>query len=172
MGTFLLLAGVYVTRMCQGDFHFDSGKSHNHCDECPGFGKCIGDYREAHCKGCNSHYFAGGQGFPCPKCDRKRGMIGDWDDDSDTEPVNDCVLSWYFFKIYLKYNLSSGCCCFMFRCYVQCFRLLHEHIDEWKYIELAWFLNVNAQAQFPFMSKKFFVKENKRCNMLTFAEWF
>ena len=93
IGTFLLLAGVYVTRMCQGDFHFDSGKSHNHCDECPGFGKCIGDYREAHCKGCNSHYFAGGQGFPCPKCDRKRGMIGDWDDDSDTEPVNDCVLS-------------------------------------------------------------------------------
>ena len=34
--------GVYVTRICQGDPTFDSGKFHNHCTECPGFGTCIG----------------------------------------------------------------------------------------------------------------------------------
>jgi len=74
--------GVYVTRMCEGDFQFDCGKFHSHCSECPGFGKCIGDYREAHCNGCNGHYFAGSMGnFPCHKCER-RG-----------EASNDCVLS-------------------------------------------------------------------------------
>ena len=30
----------------------DSGKFHNHCTECPDLGKCIGDYREAHCERC------------------------------------------------------------------------------------------------------------------------
>ena len=40
---------TYVTGLCEGRPRFDSGKFHNHCTECPGFGQCIHDYREAHC---------------------------------------------------------------------------------------------------------------------------
>lgn len=58
-------SGCYVTSMCEGHPQVDSGKFHNHCGECPGFGKCIGDYREAHCSNCGRHYFAGLSGFPC-----------------------------------------------------------------------------------------------------------
>src|SRR5690606_23189294 len=58
----------YVTNICAGRAHFDSGKFHNHCTECPGFGQCIGDYREAHCSGCGKHYFQGLSGFSCPNC--------------------------------------------------------------------------------------------------------
>ena len=51
---------------------------------CPGFGQCIGDYREAHCHRCGDHYFAGMSGFRCP-C---RGGGGGFDDsgadDSDS----------------------------------------------------------------------------------------
>ena len=38
-------------------------------DLSPGFGKCIGDYREVHCEeeGCNRHYWAV-QGAKCDKC--------------------------------------------------------------------------------------------------------
>jgi len=53
---------TYVTSICQGDPTFDSGKFHNHCTKCPGFGMCIGDYREAHCNKCKKHYYAGGYG--------------------------------------------------------------------------------------------------------------
>jgi len=60
--------GMYVTGLCEGKFKFDSGKFHNHCTECKGFGKCIGDYRNEHCDNCGKHYFAGLMGsFPC-KC--------------------------------------------------------------------------------------------------------
>ena len=41
---------TYVTGMCEGNPSFDCGKFHNHCTECPGFGQCIHDYREAHCE--------------------------------------------------------------------------------------------------------------------------
>uniref|UniRef100_A0A0G4HE62 Uncharacterized protein n=1 Tax=Chromera velia CCMP2878 TaxID=1169474 RepID=A0A0G4HE62_9ALVE len=41
--------GLYVTGICRGDPSFDSGKFHNHCEECPGFGECLGDYRMSHC---------------------------------------------------------------------------------------------------------------------------
>lgn len=58
-------SGCYVTSMCEGHPQVDSGKFHNHCTECPGFGKCIGDYREAHCSNCGKHYFMGLSGFPC-----------------------------------------------------------------------------------------------------------
>jgi hypothetical protein len=40
---------AYVTGLCEGRPSFDSGKFHNHCRACPGFGQCIHDYREAHC---------------------------------------------------------------------------------------------------------------------------
>ena len=58
--------GNYVTGLCNGDPSFDCGKGHNHCVECPDFGVCIGDYREAHCHRCGDHFFAGNYGFPCP----------------------------------------------------------------------------------------------------------
>jgi hypothetical protein len=57
--------GYYVTGMCNGRMEQDSGKFHNHCRECPGFGQCIGDYREAHCSNCGKHYFQGLSGFAC-----------------------------------------------------------------------------------------------------------
>merc|ERR1712228_53390 len=57
--------GIYVTGLCRGEPSFDCGKFHNHCTECPGFGQCIGDYREAHCSGCNKHYWG-----TCDRCNR------------------------------------------------------------------------------------------------------
>jgi len=41
--------GYFLTGLCEGNFQLDSGESHHHCMECPGFGKCSGDYR--------AHYF-------------------------------------------------------------------------------------------------------------------
>lgn len=63
---------AYVTRICQGQPELNDGKYHNHCHQCKGFGQCIGDYREAHCKKCKKHYFAGLQGFKCDNCQRNR----------------------------------------------------------------------------------------------------
>ena len=62
-----------MTRMCSGKPSFDSGKFHNHCTECKGFGQCIGDYREAHCNKCNKHWFTGSMGEPCYNCARAKG---------------------------------------------------------------------------------------------------
>ena len=64
--------GLYVTGLCEGEPAFDSGKFHNHSTECPGFGKCIGDYRSAHCSECrNYHYWAGFMGNGnCDRCNR------------------------------------------------------------------------------------------------------
>jgi len=55
----------YVTGICEGKMELDSGKMHNHCTDCRGFGKCIGDYRTHHCKDCGKHYYAGLMGYPC-----------------------------------------------------------------------------------------------------------
>ena len=77
-------SGLYVTRICEGCPEFDSGKFHNHCTECKGFGQCIGDYREAHCKRCGGHYFAGCQGFPCPCREGREGRGG---------RGNDCIVA-------------------------------------------------------------------------------
>ena len=66
---------TYVTQICSGKPEFDSGKFHNHCNVCKNFGKCIGDYREAHCKKCGKHYFAGNSGFKCG-CKQRRGGFG------------------------------------------------------------------------------------------------
>ena len=72
---------TYVTGICCGNPTFDNGKSHNHCNGCKKFGKCIGDYRKAHCSRCGKHYFAGSGGqFGCERCDGS-GSGGD-----------DCVL--------------------------------------------------------------------------------
>ena len=64
--------GHYVTGMCENRIQLDSGKFHNHCNECKGFGKCLGDYRETHCDECGSHYFCGlSCGGTCYNCQRK-----------------------------------------------------------------------------------------------------
>ncbi|KAL7543521.1 hypothetical protein ACHAXR_013049 [Thalassiosira sp. AJA248-18] len=60
--------GNHITRLCQGNASYDCGKFHNHCTDCPAFGQCIGDYREAHCHHCDQHYFQGMSGFSCPNC--------------------------------------------------------------------------------------------------------
>ncbi len=57
----------YVTSLCKGTPDSDDGKFHNHCFQCPGRGVCLGDYREAHCRTCNTHYW-GSHG--CPRCER------------------------------------------------------------------------------------------------------
>ena len=63
---------AYVTGLCQGEMKQDCGKFHNHCTECPGFGKCLGDYRETHCHECNKHFFAGSTDqFNCQHCEQK-----------------------------------------------------------------------------------------------------
>ena len=61
-------SGNYITELCSGNGHYDSGKFHNHCCECDDFGVCIRDYRQAHCRHCGEHYFRGNVGFPCPSC--------------------------------------------------------------------------------------------------------
>jgi len=62
--------------MCTGRLQQDSGKFHNHCHECPGFVKCIGDYREAHCGECGKPFFQGKSGFACPCRERGGGRGG------------------------------------------------------------------------------------------------
>ena len=68
--------GQYVSTMCSGSFEVTSGQFHNHCSECSGFGKCLGDYREIHCCLCNGHYFTGLSSFPSPCTDREDEMAG------------------------------------------------------------------------------------------------
>ncbi len=67
--------GIYVSHICEGRPEFDSGKFHNHCSECPNFGECIGDYRMAHCRKCNKHYYAGA-GDGCSNCSRSKNSFG------------------------------------------------------------------------------------------------
>jgi len=50
---------MYLTDICSGNPSPDCGKSHNHCQKCPDFGVCIGDYRDMHCDKCKGHYFGG-----------------------------------------------------------------------------------------------------------------
>ena len=88
---------MYLAEICSGRPHPDSGKFHNHCRECPGFGVCIGDYREAHCDQCNGHYFAGCiSSYRCP-C-QGGGRVEDSDSDSyydyhdsDSDSWSDCL---------------------------------------------------------------------------------
>jgi len=74
---------TYLTNICTGRPSEDSGKFHNHCHACPGFGVCINDYREAHCNKCNKHYFAGLMGHKCP-C-QERGGFGEDSDEDDSD---------------------------------------------------------------------------------------
>jgi len=77
-------SGLYVTNICTGNPRFDSGKFHNHCGLCPGFGVCLNDYRMGHCTGCNTNQWFG---FACPtECSN----CGKGDGDSDSN--NECVV--------------------------------------------------------------------------------
>jgi hypothetical protein len=83
----------YVTSICRGKPEFDSGKFHNHCTQCKGFGTCIGDYREAHCDRCGKHYFSGLSGFGCPRCDRSDGDSDDEGFGGRGRRGDDCIIS-------------------------------------------------------------------------------
>ena len=68
-----------VATVCEGNFSFGSGKVHYHCRQCPGFGQCNGDHRDAHCSscggiGCGKHYFRGMTGFSCDNCNKSRSQ--------------------------------------------------------------------------------------------------
>ena len=58
---------MYLTNLCQGNPVLDCGRSHNHCKDCPGFGRCVFDPRSAHCFECGEHYVG-------TKCQCKGGM--------------------------------------------------------------------------------------------------
>eukprot|EP01102_Stenamoeba_stenopodia_P004325 TRINITY_DN14643_c0_g1_i1.p1 TRINITY_DN14643_c0_g1~~TRINITY_DN14643_c0_g1_i1.p1 ORF type:complete len:288 (-),score=67.34 TRINITY_DN14643_c0_g1_i1:172-1035(-) len=78
-------SGIYVTGICTGKPEFDSGKFHNHCEKCPDFGVCIGDYREAHCDLCGNHYFQGLSGLSCDNCYDSDGKLFKSDEEDDDE---------------------------------------------------------------------------------------
>jgi hypothetical protein len=68
---------VYLDSLCAGrpSESNGGGKGFNHCRECPGFGCCIGDIREAHCRACGEHYFAGTGGmFACSCVELKQTL--------------------------------------------------------------------------------------------------
>jgi len=67
--------GYFVTGLCGGQPGLECGKFHNHCMDCQGLGTCSGDYRNAHCRWCNKHYFAGSMGGGHQGC-RKSGGGG------------------------------------------------------------------------------------------------
>jgi len=46
---------AFVTGLCVGQPQLDSGKFHNHCEGCPAFGICLGDYRESHFNAFGQH---------------------------------------------------------------------------------------------------------------------
>lgn len=65
---------AYVTQICTGNPRLDSGKFHNHCNDCKGFGKCLGDYRDVHCEKCGRHYWA--HIDDCFNCNKQAGRGG------------------------------------------------------------------------------------------------
>jgi hypothetical protein len=71
----------YVTGLCYGQPKRVNGKYHNHCDQCPDFGVCIGDYRNRHCRHCDEHYFSGLSGFRC-QC-QGGGTSTGWSDEEE-----------------------------------------------------------------------------------------
>jgi hypothetical protein len=78
----------YLSGLCDGYFRLDEGKFHNHCMKCPGFGKCIGDYRQGHCEECGNHFWVGYIGkYHCPICPRPPTTEGESgsDDDGDVD---------------------------------------------------------------------------------------
>jgi hypothetical protein len=72
---------MFLTGLCCGKMQLESGKSHKHCNKCPGLGKCVWDIRNEHCWKCGEHYFAGFiYGGSCPDCSDDRSDSG-WDEE-------------------------------------------------------------------------------------------
>lgn len=67
---------MYLTGMCEGELRQNDGKSHNHCRDCSGLGKCVYDYRNAHCDGCGRHFFCGMFYGSCPRCEPEDDPYG------------------------------------------------------------------------------------------------
>lgn len=74
--------GLYITGLCEGRPELTTGKFHNHCDQCPDFGTCIGDYRNDHCSRCGDHFYAGLMGYACP-CHGQRGSGSESESDDE-----------------------------------------------------------------------------------------
>lgn len=73
-----------LSGMCDGRMEMTCGKFHNHCRLCKGFGRCIGDVRNAHCLRCNAHFFIGSGGsFPCERCGHREGYSDEEEEDED-----------------------------------------------------------------------------------------
>ena len=64
----IFCSGRYVTNICQGMPRFDRD-NHNHCTQCPSFGRCIGYWRNNHCVDCGGHFISGER---CEGCKSKR----------------------------------------------------------------------------------------------------
>ena len=79
----------YMSGLCERRPSCGSGKSHNHCVQCPALGKCIGDYREQHCDDCGGHYFGGF--IEAYRCHCKGGgkVRDDEDEDGDDDDDDD-----------------------------------------------------------------------------------
>lgn len=74
---------TYVTNLCTPHPKLDSGKFHNHCKECPGFGRCLNDYR-TYCKpNSKTGYHTGKTGF---------GSLTYDDSGDDDQNCKDCVV--------------------------------------------------------------------------------
>jgi len=76
-------SGQYATNLCIGRPELDCGKFHNHCRGCPGFGRCLNDYRSScynkHGVHTNKVYFVG---LSC----------NNWTDSEDEEEERDCSI--------------------------------------------------------------------------------
>eukprot|EP00088_Acartia_fossae_P015338 TRINITY_DN18394_c0_g1_i8.p1 TRINITY_DN18394_c0_g1~~TRINITY_DN18394_c0_g1_i8.p1 ORF type:complete len:318 (-),score=94.55 TRINITY_DN18394_c0_g1_i8:270-1187(-) len=73
----------FASRMCEGkNVGLEIGKYHNHCDKCPGFGRCIGDYRNS-CYKRNVH--TNKIHFLALVCDSSSSSEDDYDDSSASE---------------------------------------------------------------------------------------
>ena len=84
---------AYVSLLCYGEPQFVSEKSHNHCNKCPAFGECIGDYRERHCNSCGKHYYGGAGGiFNCIGCGRSSNDAEQFDSNVEKGPSSKTTL--------------------------------------------------------------------------------
>jgi len=78
---------TYVTDLCQGKPQLDCGKFHNHCNGCPGFGKCLYDYRNA----CRINPRTGGHYKP--RFVGSGGWLASDNEGSDNEGRQECSIA-------------------------------------------------------------------------------
>jgi len=83
--------GQYVRDICSGRPCLDNGKGHNHCRGCPGFGRCLNDYRSS----CYNR-----QGVHTNKVYFVGGRYNTWTDDSSPDSELDFTDSDQDFSIF------------------------------------------------------------------------